>query len=100
MEVKLVDRGREGEVLLIGAMDALCQASLEQLLGELTRRFDRLILNMAGVDYVFSPGLRLLKQLHLEMQAKGGELILTHVEQPIVEVLELAGMTGLLHLTR
>lgn len=100
MEVKLVDRGREGELLLIGVMDALCQASLERLLGEMAQRFDRLILNMAGVDYVFSPGLRLLKQLYLEMQSKGGELVLTHVEQPIVEVLELAGMTSLLHLTR
>lgn len=100
MDVKLVERGAEGELLLIGPMDALCEEALGRLFDDMVGRFDRLIVNMAGVNYAFSPGLRLLKKAHLDMQKKGGELLITHVDEAIMEVLELAGLTGLLRLVR
>ena len=97
MDVKLVDRGREGELLLLGAMDAPSEEELGRIFDQMVQRYDRLIINMAGVDYVFSPGLRLMKKTHLTMQEKGGELVVTYVEKPIMEIFELAGFTGLLH---
>ena len=97
MDVKLVDRGREGELLLLGAMDAPSEEELGRIFAQMVQRYDRLIINMAGVDYVFSPGLRLMKKTHLAMQEKGGELVVTYVEKPIMEIFELAGFTGLLH---
>lgn len=97
MDVKLVDRGREGELLLLGAMDAPSEEELGRIFDQMVQRYDRLIINMAGVDYVFSPGLRLMKKTHLAMQEKGGELVVTYVEKPIMEIFELAGFTGLLH---
>ena len=97
MDISLVDRGREGELLLQGSMDARSEPGTERIFDEMTRRYDHLILNMAGVDYVFSPGLRLLKSTHLAMQKKGGELTVAYVSKPVMEVLELAGFSGLLH---
>lgn len=97
MDIKLADRGREGELLLQGSMDAPSEEETGRILDQMVRRYDRLILNMAGVDYVFSPGLRLLKKTHLSMQEKGGELVVTYVDKAVMEVFELAGLTGLLH---
>ena len=96
MDVKLVDRGREGELLLLGAMDAPSEEELGRIFDQMVQRYDRLIINMAGVDYVFSPGLRLMKKAHLTMQEKGGELTFTYVDKAVMEVLELAGFTSLL----
>ena len=97
MKIRLVDRGSEGELLLEGALDSLSAPETEQILDQMTQRYDRLILNMAGVDYVFSPGLRLLKNAHLAMQNKGGTLIVSYPSKAVTEVLELAGLMGLLH---
>ncbi len=97
MDIGLVDRGHEGELLLKGPMDAKSESGMARILGEMTQRYDHLILNMAGVDYVFSPGLRLLKNTHLEMQKKGGRLTVAYVSKPVMDVLELAGFSGLLH---
>ena len=97
MTIKLVDRGTEGEVLLVGTMDTLSAPETETVFDELAEQYDRLIVNMIGVDYVFSPGLRLLKKAHLAMQQKGGEMVVTYVSKGIMEVFELAGFSGLLN---
>ena len=97
MTIKLVNRGKEGEVLLEGTLDTLAAPETEAILDQLTQRYDRLIVNMIGVDYIFSPGLRLLKKAHLTMQHKGGELIVSYVSKEVMEVFELAGFSGLLN---
>ena len=97
MTVKLVDRGTEGELLLEGTLDSLAVPETETIFDQMIQRYDRLTVNMIGVDYVFSPGLRLLKKAHLAMQQKGGELVVTYVSEPVMDVFELAGLSGLLN---
>ena len=97
MTIKLVDRGTEGELLLEGTLNSLAVSEAEVILDRMIARFDRLIVNMIGVDYVFTPGLRLLKKTHLAMQQKGGEMVVTYVSKEIMDVFELAGFSGLLH---
>ena len=97
MTIKLVDRGTEGELLLAGTLDSLAVPEAEVILDQMTAQYDRLIVNMIGVDYVFTSGLRLLKKAHLAMQSKGGEMVVTYVSDAVMDVFELAGFTGLLH---
>lgn len=97
MTIRLVDRGSEGELLLEGSMDTLSAPETEKIFDLMTQRYDRLILNLSGLDYVFSPGLRLVKKAHLDMQRKGGELIVSYPDKAVMEVFELAGLIGLLH---
>ena len=97
MTIKLVDRGTEGEVLLEGTLDTLAAPETEKIMDQVTQRYDRLIVNMIGVDYIFSPGLRVLKKAHLAMQHKGGEMVVSYVSKEIMEVFELAGFSGLLN---
>lgn len=97
MTIKLVDRGAEGEVLLEGTLDTLAAPETEAILDQMTAQYDRLIVNMIGVDYIFSPGLRLLKKAHLAMLQKGGEMVVSYASKEIMDVFELAGFSGLLN---
>ena len=97
MTIKLVDRGTEGELLLEGTLNSLAVSEAEMILDRMTGQYDRLIVNMIGVDYVFTSGLRLLKKAHLAMQQKGGEMVVTYVSKELMDVFELAGFSSLLN---
>ena len=97
MTIKLVDRGTEVEALLEGTLDSLATPETEAVFDQLAGQYDRLIVNMIGVDYVFTQGLRLLKKTHLAMQQKGGEMVVTYPSAKLMDIFELAGFSGLLN---
>ena len=94
MMIKLVDRRTEGEAVLIGRLDAAAAPETDAILGGLTRRFSRLVLNLAGLEYITSDGMEVLKRANAAMQQKGGELAISHPKSAVLEVLELSGVTG------
>lgn len=96
MTIKLVNRGAEGELLLEGRLDSATAPETEGIFAEVAQRFDRVILNLNGLQYISSAGLRLLLHLQQTMRKKNGELILSHVNKTVMEVLEMTGFAGLL----
>ncbi len=98
MTIKLVKHDTTGELLLEGRLDMVTSADAEAIFNETAQRFDKVILNMAQLEYVSSAGLRILKRLHVTMQKKGGELVLTNVNKMVTEVFEMTGFIGLLKL--
>ncbi len=53
-------------------------------------------LDCAQLEYICSLGLRGLLQLKKESTAKGGTLVLTHVEGEVLKILRLTGFNKLL----
>lgn len=96
MTIKLINRGSEGELLLAGRLDSGTAPEAEGIFRQQGERFDRLYLNMAELEYVSSAGLRIIKNLHIFMRGKGGELVLCHVGKMVMEVFEMTGFSGLL----
>ena len=96
MTIKLINRDTEGEVLLEGRLDSAASQEAGEILQAQTERFDRLILNMAKLEYVSSAGLRIIKLLHMQMRQKDGELVLRNVNAMVMEVFEMTGFAGLL----
>ena len=96
MTIKLVNRDTEGELLLEGRLDSAAAQDTAEIFQSQAERFDRLILNMARLDYVSSAGLRIIKLLHMQMRRKDGELILRNVNSMVMEVFEMTGFAGLL----
>ena len=96
MDVKLVSRGTEGEVLLIGRLDANSAPEVEEIFREIMGRFDRVVLNLQQLEYISSAGLRVIKVIHMGMKKKDGELVLTNVQKMVMEVFEMVGFAGLL----
>lgn len=96
MDIKLINRGTSGELILIGRLDANSAPEAEEIFKEMIERFDTIVLNMEQLDYISSAGLRVIKIIHMGMKKKNGELILTKVQKMVMEVFEMVGFAGLL----
>lgn len=96
MNIKLINRGQEGELVLEGRLDTLTAPEAEEVFNQTAERFDKVILNMRDLEYVSSAGLRTLKRLHMAMKKKNGSLVLTNVRKMVMEVFEMTGFAGLL----
>lgn len=98
MKVKLINRGDEGELILQGRLDSVTSVEVEKIFEDVSDRFARVVLNMADMDYVSSAGLRILKNLHIKMRKREGELVLRSVNRMVMEVFEMTGFAGLLRI--
>ena len=98
MKVKLIKRVDEGELILNGRLDSITSVEMERIFEDVSDRFSRVILDMEGMDYVSSAGLRILKNLHIKMRKREGELILRNVPRMVMEVFEMTGFAGLLRI--
>ena len=96
--MKLINRGTEGELLLEGKITGENAPDYQELFEELAQRFDILILNFKDLKYISSAGLRVLKITFMNMRKKGGDLIITNVNEMIMEVFEMTGFAGVLHI--
>ncbi len=88
-----VENQPEGRVrvALSGRLDTQTYAQCEERLQPLlTARTRVLILDMAGLDYISSMGLRVLMKTTRALGAVGGKCILTRLQPPIRKVIEIA----------
>lgn len=97
MDVKLVDRGQEGELILSGKLDASSAGAAEELFLKMADRFTDITLNMNDLKYVSSAGLRVLKKLYLKVRENGGELSASNVSAYVMEVFEMVGFASILN---
>lgn len=98
MNIKLINKGNEGEVLLIGSLDSSTAQETENIFKEIVPKFDKMVLNFESLEYISSAGLRVLKVTHVAMKKKGGRLVLKNVNSMVMEVLEITGFVSLLEI--
>ncbi len=98
MDVKLVDRGTDGELLLTGDLDTKTARDADALFTQMAERFLNITLNMQRLDYVSSAGLRSIRNLYIKIYQKGGKLTITNVNENVMEVFEMTGLAGLLNI--
>ncbi len=98
MDVKLVDRGTEGELIMSGDLDTKTSRDADQLFEQMADRFDNITLNMKDLDYVSSAGLRAIRNLYIKLAQKKGKLTITNVNENVMEVFEMTGLAGLLNI--
>ena len=56
----------------------------------------KLVLDLAGVTFMDSSGLRVIVQLHQQAQAGGPQLVITHASRPVIRLFDIAGLSDLL----
>ena len=95
MEVSLIKHGSDAELKLNGYIDAGNAADVEKILTDVAGKFDNLLLDMAKLEYVSSPGLRAFKRAYVDLHRKGGTLSAKNVSKSVMEVFELTGFTRL-----
>lgn len=81
--------GKEVELKLKGWMDTQNAQLLAAAVEELGPETESLVLDMSGLEYTSSAGIRQLVATHMRMK---GALRLKHVSAEILDVLHMAGL--------
>ena len=80
----------------VGRIDSNTSDALEKaVLGRLAGGEKRLVIDLQGVEYISSAGLRVLILVANKLRPLGGQLVLCSLGKSVREVFELAGLTAL-----
>jgi anti-anti-sigma factor len=89
-----------GEVCVLRPEGRLDGATAPVFEGDLSKAIaggaNKLLLDMAGLNYISSAGLRIVLQAAKQMKSKGGRLALCSLKEQIKEVFDISGFSGLL----
>ena len=79
-----------------GRLDAVNVPALEAVFdAHLTAQQWRIVLDLTGVTYLSSSGLRVLLRARKQAQAGGGDVVLCGLTPRVGDVFEIIGFTGL-----
>ena len=93
MEIK---KNAEATVIeIVGRLDTMTAPALEKAINEDIGDAKNLVLDMKGVQYISSAGLRVLLGAQKKMQ-KIGAMKVTNVCDAVMEVLEMTGFADIL----
>lgn len=96
MKIAIDDEGPAARVTMTGRLDLSGAEVIALPLATLSGSKDALYLDMAGVTFLASIGLRYLVTTAKTMARRGGRLVLLNPNAAVTEVIELAGLAGLL----
>ena len=91
---------KSGDTLTVipeGRLDTATSPLLEQKMNPELGAAQHLIMDFAKVDYISSSGLRLLLAAHQNMEDRGGDLRMIHVNEYIRDVLNLVGFLEIMN---
>lgn len=90
MQTEKTVTGQTVTMCVTGRIDAMTASTLDKELRAAGESADAVILDLSGVTYVSSAGLRVILSLHKQMSRKGG-LRLRNVCADVMEVFDLTG---------
>ncbi len=95
MTIEKTVNGNEATLKIEGWMDTQCAPMLEQALNELRPDVKHLVLDLSGLEYVSSAGIRQIVAAHKQIN---GELRLRNVSVEVLDVLTMTGIAKKLHI--
>jgi anti-sigma B factor antagonist len=93
-----INKKTENGALTVALEGRLDTTSAPQLEGELKGALDgvtSLVLDLEGLEYISSAGLRVLLSAQ-KLMNKQGEMTITHVNDVIMEIFDVTGFTDIL----
>jgi anti-sigma B factor antagonist len=95
VNIEVEDLKRVELVRVSGRIDSSNAAEFDGVLKEVAGRKHNVVLDMSGVDYISSAGLRAIIALLRECKKHKGDVRLANPSDRVVEVLALAGLDSL-----
>jgi anti-anti-sigma factor len=93
-ECKLKDLSSIKCISMTGRIDALSFSHIQKVFDELILAGERtLLVDMAGVSYVSSAGLRVFIVAQKELTKVGGEIVLSGINEQVFEIFRMSGFT-------
>jgi anti-sigma B factor antagonist len=83
---------------LVGEVDAHTAPSVAERFESLPDGHGDFALDMAGVEFMDSSGLRMIIELHQRAESESRRLVLKAPSQAVARLLEISGLTDHLHI--
>ncbi|HEY5511122.1 MAG TPA: STAS domain-containing protein [Prolixibacteraceae bacterium] len=97
LDIRKESAGSAQRIFLDGRLDANWAGHLDDYVNSIIREGDyRIILNMAGVQYLSSAGIRILVGQYKNVKKIGGLFVLEELSSSVSEVLNMVGMLTML----
>ena len=95
MTIEIKRNAEETIIELIGRLDTTTAPALDKTINEEVTDTKNLVLNIKGLEYISSAGLRVLLSAQKKMQ-KIGSMKVTNVREEVMEVFEMTGFADIL----
>ena len=95
MTIEIKKNNRETVIQIVGRLDTITAPSLDKTINEDIGDTKELVLDMKGLEYISSAGLRVLLSAQKKMQ-KIGHMKVTGVCEAVMEVFEMTGFADIL----
>jgi anti-anti-sigma factor len=100
MEIAVKDAGSTATVTMVGRLDIAGAEAVALPLATLAGSKDGLFIDMTGVTYIASIGLRHLVSAAKAVGRRGGRLVLFNPSAAVAEIITTSGLTDLLFIER
>jgi anti-sigma B factor antagonist len=95
MKIEITKNTKETVIQIEGRLDTITAPTLDKTISEDLGDTTNLVLNLKGMEYISSAGLRVLLTAQKKMQ-KIGSMKLINVSEEVMEVLEMTGFADIL----
>ena len=95
MTIEIKRNAEETTIELVGRLDTTTAPTLDKTINVDVADTKDLILNLKGLEYISSAGLRVLLSAQKKMQ-KIGSMKVTNVREEVMEVFEMTGFADIL----
>ena len=95
MTIEIKRNAGETTIDLVGRLDTTTAPALDKTINENIGDTKNLVLNLKGLEYISSAGLRVLLGAQKKMQ-KVGSMKVIHVCEAVMEVFEMTGFSDIL----
>jgi len=96
MEIKKTVDEALTTIALSGSLDTNTAPLLEKELEDVVPNANAIDLDFAELNYLSSAGLRVILTLQKSLSAKGGKLVIRHVNDTIMDVFDMTGFSSIL----
>ena len=96
MEIKQSQKGGLTIFALSGKLDALNADEVEETIGKaIDQGATKVLVNLAGVDYISSAGLRIVLRLENKLKKQQGQFILSNLQTFVRDIFKVVGFNAL-----
>ena len=95
MTIEIKRNNEETIIELAGRLDTTTAPALDKTIGEDIGGEESLVLDLKGIEYISSAGLRVILSAQKKMQ-KAGSMKLINVCESVMEVFEMTGFADIL----
>ena len=97
MMIEIKKNGDSAVIEIVGRLDATTAPSLDKTINEDISDVTNLVLDLKGLEYISSAGLRVVLNAQKKMQQKGAMKI-TNVCEAVMDVFEMTGFADILEI--